>query len=119
MKRGEVWWANLPVDVANLLTEHGHDAMTVFHENLAGAPDSDISVAFQNEKRALVTLDTDFADIRTYSPQSFSGLIILRLKREDKPHVVSVINHLIMLLPDEQLDRRLWIVDEKRVKISN
>ena len=63
-----------------MLTEHGHDAMTVFQENLAGAPDSDISIACQREKRALVTLDTDFADIRTYPPQDFSGLVILRIK---------------------------------------
>ena len=28
---------NLPVEVTNLLTEHGHDAMTVFQENLDGA----------------------------------------------------------------------------------
>ena len=109
---------NLPVEVAILLTEHGHDAMTVFQENLDGASDSDISNACQREKRALVTLDTDFADIRTYPPQNFSGLIILRLKRQDKPHVMSVINHLIMLLPDEPLEQRLWIVDEKRVRIS-
>ncbi len=79
---------NFPVEVANLLTEQGYDAMTVSQENLVGASDSDISIVCQKEKRALVTLDTDFADIRTYPPEDLSGLIILRLTRQDKSHVL-------------------------------
>ena len=108
---------NLPVEVAILLKEIGHNATTVYQENLDGAPDSDISIVCQREKRTLVTLDTDFADIHGYPPQDFPGLIILRLKRQDKLHVLSVLNRLIMLLPYEPLDRHLWIVDEKRVRI--
>ena len=45
---------------------------------LDGAPDSYISIVCRREKRALITLDTDFADIRAYPPQDFSGLIVLR-----------------------------------------
>jgi predicted nuclease of predicted toxin-antitoxin system len=108
---------NLPVEIAILLIEKGHNATTVYQENLNGAPDSDISIVCQKEKRTLVTLDTDFADIHAYPPQDFPGLIILRLKRQDKLHVLSVLNRLIMLLPYEPLDRHLWIVDEKRVRI--
>ena len=55
---------NLPVEVANLLTEQGHDALTVFQEHLDGAPDSYI------------------------------------------------------LLPNAPLEHHLWIVEEKRVRIS-
>jgi len=109
---------NLPVEVANLLTEQGHDALTVFQEHLDGAPDSYISIVCRREKRALITLDTDFADIRAYPPQDFSGLIVLRLKRQDKPYVLSVIKRLIRLLPNALLEHHLWIVEEKRVRIS-
>ncbi len=108
---------NLPVEVAILLIKKGHNATTVYQENLNGAPDSDISIVCQREKRTLVTLDTDFADIHSYPPQDFPGLIILRLKRQDKLHVLSILNRLIMLLQYEPLDRHLWIVDEKRVRI--
>ncbi len=109
---------NLPVDVANLFAEQGYDAITVFQENLEGSPDSDISIVCQREERALVTLDTDFADIREYPPQDFPGLIVLRLKRQDKPHVLSVVKHLIKLLSKEPLKYHLWIVEEERVRIS-
>ena len=109
---------NLPVEVANLLTENGYDAKTVLQENLAGTPDNNISIICQREKRTLVTLDTDFADIRMYPPQNYSGLIILRLKRQDKSNLLKVIKRLIPLLQDEQLECHLWLVDEKRVRIS-
>ncbi len=70
---------NSPVEVANLLTEQGHDALTVFQEHLDGAPDSYISIVCRREKRALITLDTDFADIRAYPPQN-----LIRIAREKK-----------------------------------
>ncbi|MDD3827343.1 MAG: hypothetical protein PHY79_15365, partial [Anaerolineae bacterium] len=61
----------------------------------------------------------DFADIRAYPPAEFPGLIVLRLRQQDKPHVLEVLTRLIKLLGQEQLDRQLWIVDEKRVRIRS
>ena len=109
---------NLPFEVAKLLEDNGHDAMSVFEQNLSGAPDTLIAEVCQNEKRALMTLDTDFSDIRTYSPDEFFGLIVLRLKRQDKSHILSVVTRLINILSKESLERRLWIVEEGRVRIS-
>ena len=109
---------NLPFEVVKLLENSGHDAMSVFEQNLSGAPDTHIAQVCQNEKRALITLDTDFSDIRTYSPDEFFGLIVLRLRRQDKPHVLSVMGRLTNILLKEPLDRHLWIVEEGRVRIS-
>ena len=109
---------NLPVEVVKLLEDDGHDALTVLGQNLGGEPDSRIAQVCKKEKRALITLDTDFSDIRTYSPDEFFGLIVLRLKRQDKPHVLSVVSRLINILFKEPLNRRLWIVEEGRVRIS-
>jgi predicted nuclease of predicted toxin-antitoxin system len=109
---------NLPVEVVKLLEDNGHDAVSVFQQNLSGTLDKRIAEVCQEEKRALITLDTDFSDIRTYSPDEFFGLIVLRLKRQDKPHVLSVVSRLINILLREPLDRRLWIVEEGRVRIS-
>ena len=109
---------NLPVEVMKLLEDNGHVAVSVFKQNLSGGPDEHIAEICQKEKRALVTIDTDFSDIRTYSPNEFFGLIVLRLKKHDKPHVLSVMGRLITLLLKEPLERRLWIVEEGRVRIS-
>ncbi len=108
---------NLPVEVADLLRQVGYDAVTVFEQHLEGSPDSDIASVCQEEGRALITLDTDFADIRTYPPAQFPGLVVLRLRRQDKPHVLEVIRRLIPLLSSEPLEHFLWIVEETCLRI--
>jgi predicted nuclease of predicted toxin-antitoxin system len=110
---------NLPVEVADSRRQVGHDAVTVLEEHLGGASDPDVAAVCQTEKRVLVTLDTDFADIRHYPPAQFSGFIVLRLRRQDKPHVLEVVDRLIPMLSSEPLDCRLWIVEETRLRIRD
>ena len=54
---------NLPVDVVESLRNAGYDAATVWDEHLNGAPDTEIADVCKREERALITLDTDFANI--------------------------------------------------------
>ena len=79
---------NLPIEVAQLLREAGHDVYSVHEQGLVGAKDHVLAEVCQSENRAMVTLDTHFADIRTYPPGNYSGLIVLRLARQDKAHVL-------------------------------
>lgn len=65
----------------------------------------------------MVTLDTHFADIRTYPPEDYSGLVVLRLARQDKPHVLEVMRRVLKLFLSDTLEGKLWIVDEKRVRM--
>ncbi len=110
---------NLPVDTADLLRQAGYDAATVFEQRLEGSPDSSLASACQKEGRVLVTLDTDFADILAYPPAQFPGLIVLRLQRQDKPHILAVIKRLIPLLSSEPLEHLLWIVEENRIRVRS
>ena len=108
---------NLPVEVAGSLRQAGYDAATVSEQHLEGSPDSDIASVCQQERRALITLDTDFADIRAYPPEKFPELIVLRLRWQDKPHVLEILDHLIPVLSSEPLEHLLWIVDETHIRI--
>lgn len=45
---------NLPVELATLFSEAGHDAMTVGDQNLGGASDSELTAVCMAEGRALV-----------------------------------------------------------------
>ena len=110
---------NLPVEVADLLRQVGYNAATVIEQDLGGSPDSDVASVCQDEGRILLTLDTDFADIRTYPPAQFPGLIVLRLHEQDKPHILDTIVRLIPLLPSEPLENLLWIVEETRLRIRS
>ncbi len=64
-----------------------------------------------------MTLDLGFADIRTYPPGEYHGLIVLRLKRQDKAYVIDTLEQLLPILEAEPLASRLWIVEEERVRI--
>jgi predicted nuclease of predicted toxin-antitoxin system len=108
---------NLPIDLGELFTAHGHNAVTVLSQHLGGASDEDIAKICSAENRALVTLDIDFADIRTYPPEYYPGIIVLRLKHQDKLHVIQIAERLLRILPKESLDKHLWIVEEEKIRI--
>jgi predicted nuclease of predicted toxin-antitoxin system len=108
---------NLPVEVADLLKAAGHEAVTVFEQGLGGASDDEIISACRRECRAIITLDAGFADIRSYPPEEFTGLVVLRLNRQDKLNVLRVIKSLIKVLALESVERTLWIVEENRIRI--
>lgn len=108
---------NLPVEVAQLFQQAGHDCDTVLDENLGGVDDTALAKKVQDEERILVTLDLDFADIRAYPPKEYSGLIVFRLRRLDKIHLVDICKQVIDLLEREDLVGKLWIVEDGRVRI--
>jgi predicted nuclease of predicted toxin-antitoxin system len=108
---------NLPVEAAERLRQAGHDATTVAEQRLSGATDASLAALCQRERRILVTLDTDFANIRNYPPEQYPGIIVLALRRQDKAHVLDVTARLMQLFATEAVEHRLWVVEEGRVRI--
>jgi predicted nuclease of predicted toxin-antitoxin system len=107
---------NLPLEVAVLLRGHGLDVATVLEQKLGGHPDADIAAVCRAEHRVLVTLDTDFANIDAYPPADHAGIVVLRLARQDKEHVLRVLASLVPHLVTADLVGRLWIVEETRIR---
>lgn len=108
---------NLPLEVAEMLQQAGHDAATVLEQHLGGSDDAQLAALCQLEGRVLVTLDMDFSDIRNYPPAEFPGLVVLRLRQQDKPHVLGVLVRLVQVLDQEPMEGCLWIVEENRIRI--
>ncbi|MEW6102587.1 MAG: DUF5615 family PIN-like protein [bacterium] len=108
---------NLPIEVAKLLVNAGYDAKTVKEQQLQGVEDSILAELCKSEHRILVTLDTDFSDIRAYPPEEFSGIIVLRLKTQAKHYIVKVMKGIIPLIVREPLRQHLWIVEEIKIRI--
>jgi predicted nuclease of predicted toxin-antitoxin system len=108
---------NLPVELAEELRTAGHEAATVGDQLLVGTNDRNLSEVCKSEGRIFVTLDLDFADIRTYPPDEYPGIIVLRPLRQDKAHVVDVFRRTLSAVEHEPLEGRLWIVEEKRIRI--
>ena len=108
---------NLPDEFVEILLAAGHSSETVVQENLAGADDAVVARICQKENRILLTLDLDFSDIRSYPPDAFPGLVVLRPGKQDKLHLIGVLRTLLPLLSIETVQNRLWIVDESGVRI--
>jgi predicted nuclease of predicted toxin-antitoxin system len=107
---------NLPAECATLLRDAGFGADTVAEEALARADDAVIARSAQVEGRALITLDLDFANIQAYPPSTHPGIIVLRLKRQDKHAVLGLTLRIISALKTRLPAGDLWIVEPDRIR---
>jgi predicted nuclease of predicted toxin-antitoxin system len=98
---------NLPVEIAVFLSAAGHDAITVIDQGIAGAVDSHIINICSREKRVLITLDLDFADVRVYPPHLFSGIMVMRAVRQDKQHLIDVFTRALPVLKNEPVSQEI------------
>lgn len=109
---------NLPIEAAEILEDAGHDAVTILAQGMVGELDPKVASVCQAENRALITLDLDFSDIRTYRPGDYTGIIILRPRNQAKQTVLAFVSQLIAVLETgEPLGGHLWIVQETGLRI--
>src|SRR2546430_514809 len=71
--------ANLPRSAIGTLTARGHHVEFARDIGLAAAPDAQIAERASQTAGALLTRDLDFADVRRYPPEQYSGIVVLRL----------------------------------------
>ena len=107
---------NLPAEAADILRVAGFAADTVGDENLSGKDDAVVAGTSRSESRILVTLDLDFANIRAYPPGEHAGIVILRIKRQDKVTVLAYCRRLATALGMRNPTGELWIVDGNRIR---
>ena len=108
---------NLPQALVGMLQGAGHDACSVLDQRMGGASDDSVARVCREECRCLITLDLDFVDTRLYPPSKHAGIIVLRVRRQDKPHIVDVFSQVIPMLSTHMLQARLWIVDETSLRV--
>ena len=108
---------NIASEAVGLLQAAGHDAATVFDQALSGRADREIAAVCQREGRILITLDTDFSDIRTYRPGDYPGLVVLRLPKQSVPAVVRIVRRLLEVFRTNDCHGQLWIVEPERIRI--
>jgi predicted nuclease of predicted toxin-antitoxin system len=107
---------NLPAEAAEILRSIGFVADTVADENLSGAEDETVATASRSEGRILVTLDLDFANIRAYPPGEHTGIIVLRVKRQDRATVLGYVRRLATALARRNPSGELWILEGNRIR---
>lgn len=108
---------NLSPSLAALFATVGHDVHSVAQEALGGRPDLHVINVCNREQRALVTLDLDFSNIVAYPPVDYPGIVVFRLSSQAHAVVENAVRNMLALLAHEPLSRKLWIVEEHRVRI--
>jgi predicted nuclease of predicted toxin-antitoxin system len=71
--------ANMPRSALAVFPRYGHEATFARDIGLGSAPDDDIAARARSTDSVLLTRDLDFADIRRYPPDEYSGIVVLRL----------------------------------------
>jgi predicted nuclease of predicted toxin-antitoxin system len=109
---------NMPGEAVALLREAGHDVHTVLDQGLGGRPDDDVSRVCRGESRILVTLDLDFGDLRTYPPADHAGIWVLRPAAQSVDAMLNLLRRALVLTANEQVSRRLWVIEPGRLRIK-
>lgn len=108
---------NLGTKAAELLREAGHDVSTVPEQNIFSIPDNELIALCRSQQRCLVTLDLDFGNPFLFRPQDYSGIAVLRLPAKPSPNdLADTIGTLISGLAREMIDKKLWIVERRRIR---
>ena len=101
-----------------LLRGAGHDVETVRDEGLTGASDDRLFEACVSEKRTLITLDRDFAQVPRFPPERSAGVVVLEL---GGPASISLLDarlrDFLALTRTRSVNGELWIVEPGRVRV--
>ena len=73
----------LAARVAELLVNHGHDAIHVADLGLLGQPDTAIMAAARTTGRVVVSADTDFGELLHITRAASPSVILLRRRNHD------------------------------------
>jgi len=104
--------ANLGTRGHRLLVDAGHDVSTAGLQGLARSPDEELIAVCAAEGRALITLDTDFANALRYPPTKYAGVVVIRtLPRATASDIEAALAALLGSVGHSTLAGRLLLVE--------
>ncbi len=109
---------NLGSRTAQLIAGSGHDVETVPQEKLSGTSDARLFEICLAERRCLITLDLDFADVLRFPPHNTPGIAVLRLPRVTSWSLLTgLLRSLLAELRTNSIAGRLWVVEPGRIRV--
>jgi predicted nuclease of predicted toxin-antitoxin system len=108
---------NLGKQSLEVLRNAGFDISSVPEQKLCGVTDKRLIEICRIEGRCLITLDLEFGNPLVYNPAEYSGIIVLRLRREPSlPDLLETVHTLATALNQKDLSGKLWIVQKDRIR---
>jgi predicted nuclease of predicted toxin-antitoxin system len=110
--------------ISNLITQSlessGHEVLRLQDYVPAESPDSVVIAKAQELDAVLLSLNGDFADIVTYPPAQFKGIIALQILNhpEITAHLIERLNRYLALHPaSEDYRGKLIVVEVNRIRV--
>lgn len=112
----------VPREIVAMLRERGHEVIAVRDVIAPRSPDPVVIRAAQDLGCVLLSLDGDFADIVTYPPRDYGGIVAIQL--HNHPEIIpALMERLLAFLdahPDpEELRGKLIIVEVHRIRLRS
>ncbi len=109
---------NLGKSIKKIFEDNGFDVLNVFDQNILGCSDNHLYNLVKLEKRCLITLDKDFADVIRFDPIDTYGIIVLRLKGKINLNLIEkMIHNFLEYLKREEPINNTWIVEPDKIRI--
>ncbi len=106
---------NIGLEVVVFLRKKGHDVRSIT-EISPGVFDTTVLTKAADEKRILITADTDFGELVYHAGQRHAGVILLRLDDERNANKIRVLRELLMKYANE-LSGNFVVVGETSVRV--
>jgi predicted nuclease of predicted toxin-antitoxin system len=109
---------NFGTRTQKLFQDKGHNVETVRSQGIEGCSDQILYEVCLREKRCLITLDLDFADVTRFSPSETNGIVIIRVPQNPSlPLLEQLIQQFLQHLTSVSVAKSLWIVESGRIRI--
>ena len=109
---------NLGRRTQEVFRELGHDAQTVYDEEISGCSDKLLFETCLAENRCLVTFDLDFADVVRFPPVQSSGISVIRVPLSPSWELLEKLGRrLLQALETEHIGGNLWILEAGRIRV--
>lgn len=110
----------VPRSVVEFLNQEGHKTNILKNHLPPDAPDERVIQKAQKQNAILISLNGDFADIVTYPPQNFVGIIGLQVRNRPEAieHILHRLNNYFQKHPDqEHYSGKLILVEPHRIRV--
>jgi len=108
---------NLPAELVADLQAAGHAAASVPEEGLTGSPDRTLIEMTRGEGRVLLTMDKGIADVRTYPPHRYAGIILFRPRTAGRGAILRFVRRHLPALLEADVAGHLLVVSEAGIRI--
>ncbi len=108
---------NIAWRTTDALRKNGHDVLSVHEAGLSGSSDEIILEIAVKQQRIVLTHDKDFGGLIHDLSQPLCGVVLIRLRNQHPDNVIKNLLPFLTKIKESQIQNRLVVLQEGRVRI--